>query len=54
MTEWCMAHPWMTLLIVLTALLVVDDIVGEIRRMVALRVLGRLGAAEEITEVLNE
>ena len=34
MTEWCMAHPWMTFWIVITALIVIGNIVENLCRIV--------------------
>ena len=35
MTEWCMAHPWLTAFIATVALLVIDDIVDHICGLIA-------------------
>lgn len=35
MTEWCMAHPWLTAFIATVALLVIDDAVANICKLIA-------------------
>lgn len=37
MLEWCMAHPWMTLTIVIFALIVFDNVVDNISNAIAVR-----------------
>ena len=35
MTEWCMAHPWLTVFISTVALLVIDDAIANICKLIA-------------------
>lgn len=35
MTEWCMAHPWLTVFILTVVLLVIDDAVANICKLIA-------------------
>ena len=37
MLEWCLAYPWMTLTIVIFALIVLDNIVDNISNAIAVR-----------------
>ena len=52
MLEWMMAHPWMTLILMLTALAVLDDIVCMIVRAVAAR--KRFRWKDQPPEILQE
>ena len=36
MTEWCMAHPWLTAFIATVALLVIDDTIAHICNLIAI------------------
>lgn len=35
MAEWCMAHPWMTFSLIMTALIVGDNILSNILKIIA-------------------
>lgn len=35
MAEWCMAHPWMTFFLAMTTLIVGDDILSHICKIIA-------------------
>ena len=34
MAEWCMAHPWLTFFLILFALVVLDNVIGNILRVI--------------------
>lgn len=41
MTEWCMEHPWLAAFIATVALLVIDDAVANICKLIAFLVYQR-------------
>lgn len=49
MLEWCMAHPWLTFWIIIVALLVLDNAIGNVCRLLNNRL--RVRCAEKGIQV---
>lgn len=47
MTEWCMAHPWLTFWIIIVALTVVDNIANNVLRVICAKKINGISELKE-------